>query len=158
MSEVKSQGTELFLADTRATAAAVVKFTCPTGITGMGGKSSQIDITCLEDTVDKQYARGLGEPGEVSVPFILKTDSTIHQDLFDLKASGTTFDWAVGLSDGTADPTLNSAETFVLPSTRSWFTFSAYVADVNIDVAGNDVVKGTLSLQRSGTVTATWKS
>lgn len=158
MNEIKSQGTELFLKDTRATAATVVKFTCPTGITGLGGKASQIATTCLDETVDETYVRGLGQPGEVSVPFNLRTDSDIHQDLFALKASGETFDWVVGLSDATGDPTLDSAEAFVLATTRSWLAFSAYIADVNIDIAGNDIVKGTLTLQRSGAVTATWKA
>lgn len=158
MNEVKSQGTELFLKDIRATAATVVKFTCPTGIQGLGGASTEINTTCLDETVDETYVRGLGQPGDVTVPFNLRTDSAIHQDLFDLKASGEVLDWAIGLSDGTAAATLDSAEEFVLASTRSWFELSGYIADVNIDIAGNDIVKGTLSIKRSGAVTATWKA
>ena len=157
MNEIKTQGTELFLKDTRATAAAVVKFTCPTGITGLGGPKSEIETTCLDETVDQTFVGGLGNPGDVTVPFNLRTDSAIHQDLFDLLAAGTVMDWAIGLSDGTAAATLDSAEDFVLATTRSWIEFSGFIKDVNIDIAGNDVVKGTMLIKRSGAVTATWK-
>ena len=43
------------------------------------------------------------------------------------------------------------------PTTRTWFKFVAYVADINIDIATNTIVKGTLTLQRSGRVTPYWK-
>lgn len=158
MNELKTQGTELFLKDTRATAAAIVKFTCPTGVTGLGGPKSEIETTCLDETGDQTFVAGLGNPGDVTVPFNLRTDSAIHQDLFDLMAAGTVMDWAIGLSDGTTAASLDSAEAFVLATTRSWITFSGFIKDVNIDIAGNDVVKGTMLIKRSGVVTATWKA
>ena len=43
------------------------------------------------------------------------------------------------------------------PTTRTWFKFVAYVADINIDIATNTIV-GTLTLQRSGRVTRTGRS
>lgn len=155
MTVAKTQGTELFFINTLATAATVVKFTCPTGISGLGGKADQIDTTCLDDT-EKTFERGLGNPGEVSVPFNLHVDNEGHQFLFDLLNDGRTLDWLICLSDGDDAPTVGSAETFIVPTDRTSFEFRAYIADLNIDAAGNNIVKGTLSLQRSGVVTPHW--
>jgi hypothetical protein len=81
-----------------------------------------------------------------------------HQELFALKDVGDTLQWIALLSDGTSAPTLNSNEDIQPPADRTSFMFNAYIADVNIDIASNDVVKGTLTLQRSGVVTPTWKA
>jgi hypothetical protein len=150
---VKSQGTELFFVDTLTSGTpAVTKLACPTGITGLGGPKDQIDTTCLDDT-DRTFEAGLGNPGQVSVPFVLDPTATSHDVLFTLKEQGDTLNWMACLSDGTADPTIDSEDDLTPPAARSYFKFAAYISDVNIDIAGNDVVRGTLTLQRSGTVT-----
>lgn len=154
---VKTQGTELFLIDTVSSSQpAVIKFACPTGITGLGGPKDQIDTTCLDDTDDAQSTSGLGRPGQVSVPFNLITGASSHQTLFDLKEAGTVLSWIACLSESTDAPTMDSNDAFVAPATRTSFKFQAYIADVNIDIAGNEIVRGTLSLQRSGPVVPTW--
>lgn len=155
---IKSQGTSLYFVDQTSSSPSVITMSCPTGISGMGGARDQIDDTCLGETIDKTFVAGLGNPGQVSVPFILDPADTSHQDLFDLKDSGVTLEWLVGLSDGTTTPTLDSNDAFVAPSSRSSIIFNGYVSDVNIDVSGNDVVRGTLIIQRSGAVTLTPKS
>lgn len=155
---IKSQGTSLYFVDQTSSSPSVITMSCPTGISGMGGARDQIDDTCLGETIDKTFVAGLGNPGQVSVPFILDPADTSHQDLFDLKDSGVTLEWLVGLSDGTTTPTLDSNDAFVAPSSRSSIIFNGYVSDVNIDVSGNDVVRGTLTIQRSGAVTLTPKS
>lgn len=155
---VKTQGTKLWYINTAtSTSTDFVTLACPTGITGLGGAADQIDDTCLDELEDRSYVRGLGNPGQVSVPFVLKPAEASHQDLFDLKASGAILAWLIGLSDGTATPTV-VANAFVPPASRSCFGFSAYVADVAIDIATNEVVRGTLTLQRSGAVTPYWKA
>ena len=155
---VKTQGTELFFVDTlTSSVAAIVKLSCPTGITGLGGAADQIETTCLDALVDKEYTRGLGNPGQVSVPFNLIPSAVSHQLLFDLKDAGTTISWLACLSDGATDPTsVDSNDMIVAPAGRSSFGFQAYVADVTIDIATNEIVRGTLTLQRSGAVTPTW--
>jgi len=155
---VKSQGTALYLRMVDSGGASLVLMECPTGISGLGGAADQIDDTCLGDTVDRSFVRGLGNPGQVSVPFILKPMAISHQELFALKDVGDTLQWIALLSDGTSAPTLNSNEDIQPPADRTSFMFNAYIADVNIDIASNDVVKGTLTLQRSGVVTPTWKA
>lgn len=157
MASIKTQGTELFFIDTiSSSAAAIVKMVCPTGITGLGGPADQIDDTCL-DAMDRSFVRGLGNPGQVSVPFVMKSPAPAsHQLLFTLKDDGIDVDWLIALSDGTAQPTLNISEQFVAPAGRTSFGFVGYISDVNIDIATNEVVRGTLTIQRSGGVTTNW--
>lgn len=154
---LKTQGTELFFIDTLSSVtAAIVKLGCPTGITGLGGAADQIEVTCLDTTDDKEYRRGLGNPGQVSVPFNFIPSDTSHQVLFDLKNAGTVTEWMIGFSDATTDPTLDINDDFVVPASRTCAQFTAYIADVNIDVATNEIVRGTLTLQRSGVVAWTY--
>lgn len=156
---VKTQGSELFTVDALSSSvAAVLKFECPTGITGLGGAADQIETTCLDTEGDKEYAGGLGNPGQVSVPFNFIPRSGSHQILFDLKEAREVLPWVIGLSDGTGAPTLDSNDGLIpQPSPqRTSLKFSAYVSDLNIDIATNEIVRGTLTLQRSGQVIPYW--
>ncbi len=152
---VKTQGTHLFFVDPNAAGGPeIVKFACPTGASGLGGAADQIEDTCLDALVDKTYQRGLGTPAQVSIPFNYIPSSASHAGLFDLKDSGQNVEWYIGLSDGTAVPTLD-ADDLLLPPTqadRSGFKFTGYVADFNIDIATNEIVRGTVTVQRSGPV------
>lgn len=157
---VKTQGTKLWFIDPTVTPLVATDYqtmSCPTGITGLGGATDQIDDTCLDDMTDRSYVAGLGNPGQVSVPFVFKPGEASHQTLFALKSSGETISWLIGLSDGTTLPTV-VADAFVVPTGRTTIGFSAYVADVALDIASNEVVRGTLTLQRSGAVTPTFKA
>jgi len=155
---VKSQGTELFFINPLGSPSAeMVKMACPTGITGLGGAADQVEDTCLDTVGDKTYKPGLGNPGQVSVPFNMIPTNEGHQLLFTLKDAGTVLKWIACLSDGTADPTI-SAGSFVAPALRTSLSFSGYIADVNIDIATNDLVRGTLTIQRSGAVVGNWNA
>lgn len=154
---VKTQGTHLFFVDPNAAGGpAIVKFACPTGATGLGGAADQIEDTCLDATTDKTFQRGLGNPGQVSIPFNYIPSAASHAALLKLKDSGENVSWYIGLSDGTAAPTLGTDDKLVPPlaTARSGFLFTGYVADVNIDIATNEIVRGTATVQRSGGVTA----
>lgn len=153
MPAIKTQGTNLYFVDNNL----VVAMQCPTGITGLGGSRDQIETTCLNATDDKSYEGGLGNPGQVSVPFIFDPSASSHQALLDLKESGEKINWAIAFSDGTSTPTQVYGE-FVFPTTRTFAGFVAFVSDVNIDVATNEVVRGTLTLQRSGGVDWSFKA
>lgn len=151
---VRTQGTELFVIDASVTASEedIYKIACPTGITGLGGARDQIEDTCLDTTDEKTFKAGLGNPGQVSVPFNLIPRNGSHQNLFAWKQSGEVMKWLVCLSESTEQPTVDTDGNFVKPTTRTTIEFQAFVADVNIDVATNEIVKGTLTLQRSGAV------
>lgn len=154
---VRTQGTELFVIDTISDpmTPAIVKLSCPTGIQGLGGARDQVEDTCLDTTGDKTFVAGLGNPGQVSVPFNLIPRDASHQALFGWKSSGDVLSWVVCLSEGTDAPTLDTDDTFILPSDRTTIEFAGFVSDVNIDVATNEIVRGTLTIQRSGDVTFT---
>lgn len=153
---IKTQGTELFLIDNLTTTTdRVVKMTCPTGITGLGGPRGQIPSTCLDALQDETFVAGLATPGAVTVPFNFVPSAMSQQLLFDLKEAGSVIPWMIGFSDGAAAPTLSSGD-FVAPSGRTSAEFQAFVADVNIDIATNELVRGTLLLQRSGSVEWNW--
>jgi Phage tail tube, TTP, lambda-like len=156
---VPTQGTKLYFIDTVSqTDPTIVKMACPTGITGVGGGAKdQIETTCLDTLTDKTYNAGLGNPAAISVPFNLIPRETSHQLLFELKRLGTVLNWMEVLSDNEDDPgnaaftpAIDTDDVFEVPTDRSSFTFSAYVSEVNIDAATNEIVRGTLTLQRSG--------
>jgi hypothetical protein len=152
---VQTQGTELFVIDdsNTVTEPEIVKITCPTGITGLGGARDQIEDTCLDTTGDKTFKAGLGNPGQVSVPFNLIPRDGSHKSLFAWKESGTVMKWLACLSESATDPTVDTDGEFVKPADRTTIEFEAFVSDVNIDIATNEIVRGTLTLQRSGSVT-----
>jgi len=151
---VKTQGTELYVIDASVTASEeeLYKIACPTGISGLGGARDQIEDTCLDTTDEKTYVAGLGNPGQVSVPFNLIPRNGSHQFLFAWKEAGVNMKWLVCLSESATQPTVDTDGEFVKPTDRTTIAFTAYVADVNIDMATNEIVRGTLTLQRSGAV------
>lgn len=157
--ELKTQGTALYFVKPGTPTGTEVKVTCPTGISGLGGAADQIDTTCLDDTDDRQYVRGLGNPGQVTVPFVLKAGDASHADLIALKAAGTSVEWMVCMSDATTTPTVTvSTNSFTALTTRSNIEFTGYIADLTLDGATNEVWRGTMTIQRSGAWTITWKA
>jgi hypothetical protein len=154
---LKTQGSELYFVGFANSDPEVVKVACPTGISGLGGPADQLDDTCL-DSSERTFKRGLGNPGQVSIPINFIPSSSSHQQLVAMQASGENFNWLIGLSDGTAAPTLDSDGLFVVPVSplRTTIGFNAYVADFNIDIATNEIVKATLTLQRSGAIEPHW--
>ncbi|RKV80009.1 MAG: hypothetical protein D8H97_14565 [Neisseria sp.] len=157
---IKSQGTHIYFVDTvtNAKVPAVAKLNCPTGIQGVGsGQKSQINDTCLDATESESYVSGLAAPSALTVPYNFDPSQVSHQVLNKLKESGEVVEFMICLSDGTAAPTL-SGKSLTAPAARSSVKFSAYIAENGIEVTTNDIVKGTLSLQRSGSETWTYKS
>jgi len=150
---VRSQGTKLYFHDSiNYSDPTVVSLTCATGITGLGGAADQIEVSCLDTVGDKEYLPGLGNTGPVTVPFNYIPRDQGHVNLFNMKQNGAVINWMIALSDGTQEPTVDTDGDLTDLTTRSWFRFNGYVADVNIDIATNDIVKGTLTIQRLGSV------
>lgn len=152
---IKSQGTELFFVN--PTNNNVIKLACPTGVQGLGGPADRIETTCL-DATSKSYEQGLKDPQQVTVPFNFDPRQTSHQEVEEFYESGVTTNFMIGLSDGNAVPTADSNGDFNTLTSRSNVVFTGYVADYNIDIATNDVVKGTVIIQRSGSNSWTYKS
>lgn len=151
---IKTQGTELFFVD--PTDNSLLKLNCPTGITGLGGPADQIETTCLDATT-KSYEQGLKTPGIVSVPFNFDPRQVSHRTVNELYESGTTSNYMIALSDAVTAPTVDSDGEFIALTGRTNVVFTGYISDLNIDLATNEVVRGTLSIQRSGSLTWTYK-
>ncbi len=151
---VRTQGTEVFFVDNTVSASQpdLIKLACPTGVQGLGGAKDQIETTCLDTIGDKEYAGGLGNPGVVTIPFNLIPRDFSHQVLFEFKRTGEVLEWIACLSESREQPTVDSDGVITAPATRSSFQFQGYIADVNIDIANNEIVRGTLTVQRSGNV------
>lgn len=148
MAALKSQGTELYYASAATTA---TKIACITGLDGLGGARDQIDKTCLDDT-DRQFEAGFGNPGQVTVGLILDSGAASHDALLALKDAGTTVSWGIYSGQTATAPTAVGSEMQTVVD-RTSAIFDGYVADVNVSIAGNDVWKATVTIQRSGTVT-----
>lgn len=130
----------------------VMQIECATAFNPGGSPKEQIEDTCLEDA-ERSYKPGLRTPGQASLTVNADPANASHIRLHQLAETNgdTTMKWAVGWSDGTAAPTVNTAgDDFELPKTRTWFVFQGYVADFPFDFAANSVVSTAVSIQRSG--------
>ena len=145
---VKSQGTRMYFCLPGSTSE-IHKVACPSAINGLGGAANQIDKTCL-DSVEMEYDRGMQNPGQVSVPINFIPRSAAHQALIDLRASGDTTDWMIVLSDQAGAPADVDSDGHLVSPGSTTVRFQGYIADMTIDVPKNDIVRATLSIQRSG--------
>ena len=158
---IKSQGTHIYIVDNVTTPATpvLVKMLCPSSVSGVGsGARDQIDTTDLDALIDRSYVAGLTSPSTVSIPYQFDPSQASHKLIQSLKASGTLTDFIICLSDGTTAPTLVSGVlTAPLASARSSIKFSGFVSENAVEIATNDIIKGTLSVQRSGSETWVYK-
>jgi len=159
---VRTQGTQIFFVDNSGSSSepTIVRMSCPTGVTGLfGGTADKIDVTCLEYTGKfRQYEFGLGDASDVTIPFILRPGDVSQQTLFDLQRSRAVIEWMVCDEWGTTAPTLDSNDEMVPPADRNSYTLRAAVTNLQLDAAGNEVWRGTLTLTPSGDTTETWKT
>lgn len=153
--ELKTQGTELFMLDDTGSPERVLKISNLTNIDGLGGSAGDIDITNFDSSA-KEYLVGLLDNGTASFGLNLSPSNDSHQTILE-NAGGNRFSWAIGCSDGTADPTL-SGGNFVLPSTRTWFTFTASIQEATRAFATDDAIRIQGSLRVSGSITMTPKT
>lgn len=152
---IETQGTEIFFVDPSAPTA-LVTMDCPTAVSKSGGARNMIEILCL-NAIDPEYRAGTRTPTSYSIPFALIPSAASHQLLFDLQESGAPIPFNIALSDGVADPTV--ALGAIVPATgRTSLGFDAIVEDVAIDIATNDVVRGTLQLRMTGPLALNWKA
>lgn len=145
---IRSQGTRLFFAVSES---AIHKVACPTAIQGLGGAADQIDTTCLDST-EREFERGFPNPGQLTVPINFIPQSAAHQALLDLREAGTTISWMIVFSNQAGSPTVQDSEGHLDSPGATTAEFLGYIADFNIDVATNEIVRATLIIQRSGAI------
>jgi hypothetical protein len=151
---VKTQGSELWFI---TGAGALQKVGCVTTISGISSPRDQIETTCLEDDA-RSYVGGLQTPGTAQFGINFDPSDASHMALETIYGANTSVWWILGWSDGTADPSVDTALLPDLPTTRSWITFQGYVSDLPFDFAINAVVSSSISIQMSGERTLTAKT
>lgn len=154
--ELKTQGTQLYLLDNGVSPAEVKRITNLSNIDGIGGAASDIDVTNFDSTA-REYLVGLVDNGQASFNFNLSPGSAVHQRLLAIRG-GSRYSWAVGMSDGTAAPTIAAGDVFSLPTGRSWLTFDASVQEATFTFQTDDAVRVQGSLRVSGSITFTPKA
>ena len=154
---VLTQGTKVYFIDPDDLS--IVAVQCATAFNPGGQPADQIEDTCLEELIARTYKKGLRTPGQASLTINADPQYASHVRLHELSEESTdrNIKWAVGWSDGTSPPTADSDGDFVLPTTRTWFTFDGYVSDFPLDFAMNTVVVTAATIQRSGGSTWTPK-
>lgn len=146
---ILTKGTNLYILDPRGPGT-ITKLECPKSITGLGLSTPQIDTTCLESTA-MEFAPGMPNPGAATVGLDFDTAKASHMLIDDLNEAQVIAQFAIGLSDGTAAPTgIDSNGLFDLPTTRTWITFTGYIADLPLDFAINSTVQSNFTIQQSG--------
>lgn len=126
---------------------AIVEVGCVTNLSGVTASRDQLDVTCISDETRRLEA-GMLSPGAASFSINFDPSDASHIRLHELYRDGTTLNWALGFSDGTAPPTsIESDGDFVLPTSRSFLTFEGYVADFPWDLTVGAKVTNALSIQ-----------
>jgi hypothetical protein len=149
---ILSQGTNVYVLDPNDGTPAVLNIECATSFSPGGDPADQIEDTCL-DAFERSYQSGLRTPGQATMGLNADPNNQSHLTLYDLSRQNPSpvLKFAVGWSDGTEPPTLNTgSDNFELPATRTWFTFQGYIADFPFDFAQNTLVTTEVSIQRSG--------
>lgn len=142
---IESQGTELFLS---LDGTVVLKFDCPTALTGIGFTAGEIPTNCL-DSLNESSRPGRKKLNAFSVPFIVQEGSEAHEYMLNLQNNATAeVPYAIALSNGTSDPTITAGE-FVPPGggtpTRTIAHGTGRVSGVTVDVADGDLVRGNFT-------------
>lgn len=122
---------------------------CVISIDGIDTTLDQIETTCLSSPA-RTYEAGLATPGAATFGINFDPADASHVRLHELKVAGTTLEWAIGFSDGTAAPTVDTNGTFNLPTTRSWINFEGFMNSYPFSFALNSVVTSTVGIQISG--------
>lgn len=148
---LKTQGTMLYTIDPADDSVLVVG--CVISIDGIDTTIEQVETTCLEASA-RTYIAGLATPGSATFGINFDPADASHVRLHQLKVAGTTLQWAVGMADGTAAPTVfvdsQGDGTFVFPTTRTYIEFEGFMNSYPFTFALNSVVQSTVGIQVSG--------
>ena len=135
MLTIKVEGCALQFFDTAPSPNAYVPIANVNSFSGPSGSRSVLDITTLSDTA-KVKATGIAEMGQVTFNFHFDATDTVLVDIWDKFLDGTSSLFRLVFSD----------------SPETTFTFTAFVLSFNFDGSTDDVVRGSATLEITGTV------
>ena len=148
MATLRAQGTHLYVIDPADDS--LMPVTCITTLEGIDSSWDQIETTCLE-SLDRSYEPGMRTPGQMTFGINFDPSNATHLRLHALYEAGAVdLKFAVGMSDGTAPPTVDTAGDFVLPTSRTWLTFVGYFTSYPFAFAQGSLVQPTIGVQISG--------
>ena len=144
---MNAQGTKLYFID--KVNEVIITVGCPIAIGGLDAARDQREVTCLEDSARK-FEAGMKSPSAMNVTLNFDSSDPSHLRLKELYDAGETLEWAIGLSDGVADPEFDLSFNFDLPDTRSWLRYDGYISAFPFEFAIAASVVSALSVQLSG--------
>lgn len=135
MASVKTQGCSLNLGDAASpeTYAAIANLT---SFQGPSGSRQVIDATTLAST-GKEKDVGIPDYGQVTFEFNFSAADTVLVDVWDNFVAGTLHNFRILFSD----------------SPQTQFDMAAYVLNFSFNAGLDDIVRGSVTLEISGTVT-----
>lgn len=144
----KTQGTQLYLIDPQGDT--VLAIVCVTSIDGLDVTRDDIETTCLEAD-DRTYEPGMKTPSTLTFGVNFDVAEASHLRIEELFQAGTTLPFAIGLSDGTAPPTVDSTgSAFDTPTSRTFILFSGYISSFPLSMPLNDVIRSTIGVRVTG--------
>lgn len=149
-----AQGTDLFAIDPDT--GTLLDVGCITSLDGLDTAIDQIETTCLNNLA-RTYEAGMATPGAATFGLMFEMYNPVHIRLHQLKTAGRTMQWVVGFPDGVGIlPTVGTDSSgeyeFVLPPTRSWIAFEAYMNSFPFTFGINSMISSTVGLQVSGDI------
>lgn len=124
---LKTQESQLYFIDPSATPAEVVELKGLKRIDGLDAAISSVETTTLASD-HREYIPGIAEPGTASIKMNYEPGDDSQTTLHALKNAGTTLQWALGKSDGTIAPELDTdGKSFKQTAVaRTFLYFSAF--------------------------------
>lgn len=144
---MKTQGTNLWVIDPDDDS--LLNIGCVTSIDGVASTRATTTIPpCLSDP-SGAAGKSPGEltPGTPTFGINTNPADASHIRLHELLISGDVVKFALGWSDGTAPPTVDTSGDFDLPNTRTWLTFPGYISTFPFSFASNAVVASTIGVE-----------
>lgn len=131
--EMRTQGTLIQIGSAASPQTFTENVANVTGISGIGGEASEIDITNFDSTF-KEYLMGLKDGGSVTLEINFDTNNTTQRTLWTLHINQTTrqFRWLFVNGD--------------------YLEFNAFVKSFQFNGAPDDVVKASLTLRVTGPI------
>ena len=156
MAGVATQKTNLYWRRLSGGTYSIVKIPGVTSLASSPGSPQKIDVTDMDSTAVESLA-GLQDNGQLQVALNRLPYNDGNRDdqiLYLTQANGDVSLYIIGLSDGTAPPTVDSGSGVVTyPNTRSWMHFSGSFVGASSNIAARDAVRITAPIEISGSIT-----
>lgn len=118
---------------------------------------TEIDNTCLEETVSKTSRYGLTSHGEGSLSINTDPTNQSHIKLLQLAAARAEVEVIVAWSDGTAVPTIVT-KNLTLPTGRTFTTFTANLIEKSPTFEADSLVNHTIGMKRQSKAITQYKT